>query len=71
MPFPRLSFAQAQELYFERTGVDERSEDDLSPAAEKELCIYAAETYGTDLVFITDWKTSKRPFYSFQNAENP
>ncbi len=71
VPIPRLTFAQAQELYFERTGVDERAQDDLSPAAEKELCVYAAETYGTDLVFITDWKTSKRPFYSFTNAENP
>jgi len=70
VPFPRLTFAQAQTIYFERTGVDERGEDDLSPAAEKELCAYALETYGTELVFITDWKTSKRPFYSFPNEDD-
>ncbi len=29
--FPRLTFAEAQELYFQRTGIDERSEPDLSP----------------------------------------
>jgi nondiscriminating aspartyl-tRNA synthetase len=69
--FPRLTFAEAQELYFKRTGVDERAENDLSPAAERELCKYAQETAGTDLIFITDWQTSKRPFYSFVNESNP
>ena len=69
--FPRLTFAEAQSIYFERTGIDERGEDDLSPAAEKELCQYALEQHGTDLIFITDWKTSKRPFYSYPSDENP
>lgn len=71
VPFPRLTFAEAQELYFKRTGIDERHEPDLSPAAERELCRYAAEKFGTDLIFVTDWKTEKRPFYSFPNEENP
>lgn len=71
VPFPRLTFAEAQELYFQRTGIDERHEPDLSPAAEKELCKYALESFGTDLIFITDWKTIKRPFYAFPNEENP
>ena len=70
VPFPRLTFAEAQEIYFQRTGVDERQEPDLSPAAERELCLYASEKFGTDLVFVTDWKTSKRPFYSFPKEEN-
>jgi nondiscriminating aspartyl-tRNA synthetase len=69
--FPRLTFAEAQELYFQRTGIDERDEPDLSPAAEKELCKYALEFFGTDLIFITDWKQIKRPFYAFPNEENP
>ena len=71
VPFPRLTFAEAQDLYFQRTGIDERHEPDLSPAAEKELCKYANETFGTDLIFITDWLTSKRPFYAYPNDENP
>jgi nondiscriminating aspartyl-tRNA synthetase len=69
--FPRVSFEQAQEIYFKRTGVDDREEDDLSPAAEKDLCAYAKEKFGTDCIFITDWKTSKRPFYSYVNEQNP
>lgn len=71
VPFPRLTFAEAQQIYFEQTGVDERDEDDLSPAAEKILCQYALDTFGTELVFVTDWKTSKRPFYSFPKEDNP
>jgi nondiscriminating aspartyl-tRNA synthetase len=69
--FPRVTFAEAQEIYYKRTGIDERQEPDLSPASEKELCKYALEEFGTDLIFVTDWKTSKRPFYSFVNEKNP
>src|SRR3990167_4439015 len=71
IPFPRLTFEKAQQLYFERTGIDERKEPDLSPAAEKELCSWAQETHGTDLVFIIDWHTAKRPFYAYPKDENP
>lgn len=69
--FPRITFAEAQEIYFKRTGIDERHENDLSPAAEKELCKYAREKFGTDCIFVIDWLTSKRPFYSYVNDENP
>lgn len=69
--FPRLTFAEAQQLYFERTGIDERNEPDLSPAAERELCRYALEHFGIDLLFVTDWKTEKRPFYSYPNPDHP
>lgn len=71
VPFPRLSFKEAQQLYYDRTGIDERNEPDLSPAAERELCAYARETFGTDLVFVTDWMTSKRPFYAFPKEDHP
>jgi nondiscriminating aspartyl-tRNA synthetase len=69
--FPRLTFAQAQELYFQRTGIDERKEPDLSPAAERELCRWAIEEKGTDFVFVIDWKVEKRPFYAYPKEENP
>lgn len=71
VPFPRLTFAEAQEIYFQRTGIDERHEPDLSPAAERELCAWALEKFGTELVFVTDWKTEKRPFYSYPKEEDP
>lgn len=62
---PRITFAEALQIYYERTNIDERHEPDLSPAAEKELCAWALEKHGTELVFVTDWLRSKRPFYSF------
>lgn len=71
VPFPRITFKEAQQIYFERTGVDEREEPDLSPAAEKELCKYALENFGTDLIFVIDWKLAKRPFYASPNEEDP
>jgi len=71
VPFPRLTFEQAQEIYYERTHIDERNEPDLSPAAERELSAWAKEKHGTDLVFVIDWKTEKRPFYAYPKVENP
>lgn len=70
VPFPRLTFAEAQDLYYKRTGIDERTEPDLSPAAERELCKWALEEKGTDLVFVIDWLTEKRPFYAYPKEEN-
>ncbi len=70
-PFPRLTFAEAQELYFSRSGVDDREEPDLSPAAEKELCRWAREEHGSDFLFITHWKREKRPFYSQYCQDKP
>ena len=69
--FPRVTFHEAQEIYFKRSGVDERKEPDLSPNSEKELCKYALEEFGTECIFITDWLASKRPFYSYPNDKNP
>ncbi|MES2272645.1 MAG: aspartate--tRNA(Asn) ligase [Chlamydiota bacterium] len=71
IPFPRLTFQEAQEIYYQRTGIDERNEPDLSPAAERELCAWSAETVGTDLVFVIDWQTGKRPFYAFPKEDQP
>jgi nondiscriminating aspartyl-tRNA synthetase len=70
VPIPRLTFQEAQELFFQRTGVDEREEDDLSPRAERELCGWALATHGIDLVFVIDWKKAKRPFYAQPQNQN-
>ena len=70
VPFPRIAFKQALEIFYERTGIDEREEPDLSPHAERELCAWSLEKFGTELVFVTDWKTAKRPFYSFPKEDN-
>jgi len=71
IPFPRLTFKEAQDIFYQRTGIDERLEPDLSPACERELCKYAREKFQCDFVFVTDWLTSKRPFYAYPDPKNP
>lgn len=69
--FPKINFKDALELYYKRTGIDERNEDDLSPSAEKEMCKYAKEEYGSDYIFINHYLRKKTAFYAKPNEENP
>jgi nondiscriminating aspartyl-tRNA synthetase len=69
--FPRITFKDALQLVFERTGTDERNELDLSPLAEKELCKYAREQFGTDFIFVTNFLRKKTAFYAHPNEQDP
>ncbi|MCA9379692.1 aspartate--tRNA(Asn) ligase [Candidatus Dojkabacteria bacterium] len=69
--FPRITFKEALELYYKRTGNDERHEIDLSPEAERELCKYAREEFGTDFIFVTHFLRKKTAFYAHPNEVNP
>ncbi len=68
---PRLKLREAQEIIFQRTKRDNRKENDLEPEDEREICQYAKEKYGSDLVFITHFPTTKRPFYTFADPQDP
>lgn len=68
---PRLKMRQAQEIIFERTGKDNRKELDLGPEDEQEICKWAKEKYGSELVFITHYPTKKRPFYAYPDPADP
>ena len=68
---PRIKMRDAQEIIFKRTGVDHRKEPDLSPDDEKEICKYALEEYGSELIFVTHYPTKKRPFYTFPDPDDP
>lgn len=69
--FPRLKMREAQEIVFVRTGRDNRSEPDLEPADEKEICQWAQEEHNVPFVFITHFPTKKRPFYTMPDPEDP
>ncbi len=69
--FPRLKMREAQEIIFQRTGRDNRKEIDLEPEDEKEICKFAKEKYGSELIFITHYPTRKRPFYTFADPKDP
>ncbi len=67
---PRLKLREAQEIILKRTGKDKRENPDLDPEDEREICNYAKEKFNCELVFITHFPTSKRPFYTFEDPEN-
>jgi len=68
---PKIKMRDAQEIIFKRTKVDHRKEPDLSPEDEREICKWAMEEYGSELIFITHYPTSKRPFYTMPDPDDP
>ena len=70
-PIPKIKMRDAQELIFERTGVDHRNEPDLSPEDEKEIYKWVMEKHNSELVFVTHYPTKKRPFYTFPDPDGP
>jgi len=64
-PFPRLSFFEAKEILKSR-GIEGEKKDDLSPEDEREIGKYIKEKYEHDFVFIYDYPTSSRAFYSMR-----
>ncbi len=69
--FPVMTLREAQELIKKETGVDKTKEPDLEPEDERFLCEYANKNLGSDFVFVTHFPTSKRPFYTHVEPENP
>lgn len=69
--FPVMSLREAQDLILKETGVDKTNEPDLEPEDERFLCDYAKEHWHSDFVFVTHFPTSKRPFYTAVDPENP
>jgi aspartyl/asparaginyl-tRNA synthetase len=69
--FPVMTLREAQELIKKETGVDKTKEPDLEPEDERFLCEYANKHLGSDFVFVTHFPTSKRPFYTHIDPEQP
>lgn len=68
---PIIKLRDAQEIIFKRTGRDCRSEKDLAPDDEKEICLWSKEEKGSELVFVSHYPTKSRPFYTYPDPENP
>lgn len=69
--FPILKLREAQEIIFKRTGRDCREEKDLAPDDEREICAWAKEEKGSDLIFISHFLTKKKPFYVYPDPADP
>ncbi|MDD4937448.1 MAG: aspartate--tRNA(Asn) ligase [Candidatus Shapirobacteria bacterium] len=68
---PVIKLKDALELIYKRTGRDIRNEPDMDPEGEREICRWALEEFGSDLVFITHFYTKKRAWYSYADPINP
>jgi nondiscriminating aspartyl-tRNA synthetase len=69
--FPILKLRDAQEIIFQRTGRDCRNEKDFAPEDEREICAWAKEEKGSDLIFISHFPTKKKPFYVYPDPADP
>lgn len=68
---PLIKLRDAQEIIFKRTGRDVRSEKDLAPEDEREICRWSLDEHGSDLVFVSHFLTKKKPFYVYPDPEDP
>ncbi|HLV97906.1 MAG TPA: aspartate--tRNA(Asn) ligase [Ktedonobacterales bacterium] len=68
---PSIHFSDAQELIFQRHGVDVRGEPDLSPQDERWLGEWAREEQGSDFLFVVGYPMRKRPFYTHPDPARP
>lgn len=64
--FPVLKLREAQKLFDVS-----QSEPDLEPEQERALWEWAKKEHGSDFVFITHFPIDKRPFYTYEDPEDP
>jgi nondiscriminating aspartyl-tRNA synthetase len=68
---PHVHFADAMALISAATGEDLTAEDDLAPGHERWLCEWAAREHGSDLLFVTGYPLTAKPFYTHPDPERP
>lgn len=68
---PRLTLRESQEIILKEFGRDNRKEKDLTPQDEIDLCKWSKEKHNSDLVTITHFPTSAKPFYTMPDLKNP
>ncbi len=68
---PKLTLREAQTLITKDTGKDCTNEPDLEPEHERWLCKYAEKNFNSDFIFVTNFPTAKRPFYTYRDENDP
>lgn len=68
---PTLKLREAQEIIKKEYGQDCTNEPDLEPQHERWLCEYSKKTWDSDFIFITHFPISKRPFYTYEDENDP
>lgn len=69
--FPVFTLLEAQEILQREYGNECVGEPDLEPEHERNICDWAKKEHGSDFVFVTEFPTKKRAFYTYPVPENP
>ena len=70
-PYPRLTLLEAQDILKKEYDINAVGEPDLEPEHERKICEWAKKKYNSDFVFVTEFPTSKRAWYTYPDPENP
>ena len=68
---PRLALEQIQEILEKEFDIKCKGELDLEPEHERKICEWALKEHGSDFVFVTNFPSSKRPFYTHGEPDKP
>lgn len=69
--YPVFTLLETQEILEKEYGLSCVGEPDLEPEHERKICEYAAKEHGSDFVFITEFPTHKRAFYTYPKPDEP
>jgi len=69
--YPRLTLLEVQEILKEKYSVNAVGETDMEPEHERLICQWAKEEKGSDFVFVTEFPTKNRAFYTYPKPEEP
>ncbi len=69
-PFPRLTVAEAKEITG-RMGISDERDGDMSPEEERAICEHILKETGSEFVFIHEFPTKARAFYSMRKEDDP
>lgn len=68
--YPRLTLLEVQKILEENYDTKCIGEPDLEPEHERQICDWAKKEHGSDFVFVTEFPTSKRAFYTYPDPTN-
>jgi len=69
--YPRLTLLQAQEIIEKEFDGSCVGDTDMEPEHERQICQWAKKEHKCDFVFITEFPTKKRAFYTYPDPANP
>ncbi len=71
VPFPRVSLEDAKQMLRDAGHEAPGAGHDLDPPSERALSALIKEQQGHELVFVTDYPTTVRPFYHMRHPDDP